>query len=132
MQKQRTTAQKLEIKRFLEANRDREMTVAEIAEGLTQGGSGIGIATVYRAVNRLEEEGVLLRRVDGSKSSSVYRYCGDQSVRNMHMMFCQICGRTVSIPFELAHRFESAAADKTGFAITDHQLLLYGLCPDCK
>lgn len=132
MQKPRSTAQKLEIRRFLEANRDREMTVAEIAEALAESGSGIGIATVYRAVKRMESEGVLLRRVVGSKDKALFKYCGDESVRNMHMIFCQVCGKTVSIPFELARKFEASVADKTGFSVTDHQLLLYGLCPDCK
>ena len=132
MQKPRQTSQKLEIKRFLEANREREMTVAEISEALTQSGSGIGIATVYRAVKRLEEEGVILRMVNGTRGKTVYKYCGDESVRNMHMIFCQGCGKNLSIPFDVAHRFESAVSEKTGFAVTDHQLLLYGLCPDCR
>lgn len=132
MQKPRATAQKIEIRRFLEANRDKEMTVSEIAEALAESGSGIGIATVYRAVKRMENEGVLLRRVVGSKDKALYKYCGDEKVRNIHSIFCQVCGKTVSIPFELAHRFEAAAADRTGFSVTDHQLILYGLCPDCK
>ncbi|MBR2460451.1 MAG: transcriptional repressor [Clostridia bacterium] len=132
MQKQRTTAQKLEIKRFLEANREREMTVAEIAAELSESGSGIGIATVYRAVKRLESDGIIIRHVTGSGNKAVYKYCGDESVRNMHMIFCRCCGKAVAINFELSHKFETSVSDKTGFSITDHQLLLYGLCPDCR
>lgn len=108
------------------------MTVAEMAEGLREGGSDIGIATVYRAVKRLEGEGVLMRTVTGRKSKAAYRYLGDRSVRSSHMLFCMGCGRTLPISYELASRFEGAVADKTGFSITDHQLLLYGRCPDCK
>lgn len=132
MQKPRTTAQKLELRRFFEANRDREMTVAEISEELAESGSEIGIATVYRAVKRLESEGVLQRSVDGIKSKAKYRYVGETSVRSSHMIFCQCCGKTLSISLELSTRFEGMIADKTGFVITDHQLLLYGRCPDCK
>lgn len=132
MQNSRTTAQKLEFRRFLEANREREMTVEEMADELRQAGSGIGIATVYRAVKRLENEGVLLRIVSGGKSKAVYKYLGDNSARSMHMLFCQCCGRTVPIPYSLASKFESTIASNTGFSITDHQLLLYGRCPDCK
>ena len=132
MQKPRTTAQKLEFRRFLEANRDREMTVAEMAEALKEAGSGIGIATVYRGVKRLEAEGVLARRVTGNGNSTVYRYCGDESVRSMHILFCQVCGKTVPISYELANRFEQSVSDKTGFAVNDHQLLLYGHCPECR
>ena len=108
------------------------MTVAEITESLNKSGLGIGIATVYRAVKRLEDEGVLIRRVDGSGRKAAYRYCGDKSVRSMRAIFCQCCGKTIFIPLEIATRFEAMVSDKTGFAVTDHQLLLYGLCPDCK
>ena len=132
MQKPRLTSQKLEFRRFLEANRDREMTVAEMAEELKEAGSGIGIATVYRGVKRLEAEGLLARRVTGNGSKTVYRYCGDESVRCMHALFCQGCGKTVPIPYELANRFELSVSDKTGFAVNDHQLLLYGYCPECR
>ena len=131
MAKPRNTSQKMEIRRYLEANRDRDLTVEEIAEALAAS-SGIGIATVYRAVKRMEEEGVIMRRVDGTKTKAAYRYCGDQTVRTMHSLLCQVCGRTVSIPFEFAHRFEASISEKTGFSITDHQILLYGICPDCR
>ena len=132
MAKPRTTLQKMEIRRFLEAHRDRDMTVEEITEGLSESGSGIGIATVYRAVKRMEEDGVIVRRVDGARAKATYRYCGDSTVRNMRSIFCQVCGKNVALPLELATKFEGTISEKTGFAITDHQILLYGICPDCR
>ena len=101
MAKPRTTSQKLEIRRFLEAHRDRDMTVEEISEGLAESGSGIGIATVYRAVKRMEAEGVLMRRVDGARAKAAYRYCGDRAVRNMRAVFCQVCGKNLPLPLEV-------------------------------
>ena len=130
MAKPRTTSQKLEIRRFLEAHRDRDMTVEEITEGLAE--SGIGIATVYRAVKRMEEDGVIVRRVDGAKSKAAYRYCGDSAVRNTRAIFCQVCGKNLPLPLEMASRFEGQVSEKTGFAITDHQIILYGICADCR
>ena len=132
MAKPRTTSQKLEIRRFLEAHRDRDMTVEEITAGLAESGSGIGIATVYRAVKRMEADGVIVRRVDGVKSKAAYRYCGDRAVRNTRAIFCQVCGKNLPLPLEMASRFEGFVSEKTGFAITDHQIILYGICPDCR
>ena len=132
MAKPRTTSQKLEIRRFLEAHRDSDMTVEEITDGLAEAGLGIGIATVYRAVKRMEEEGVIVRRVDGAKSKAAYRYSGDSTVRNTRAIFCHVCGKNVSLPMEVASRFEGMISEKTGFAITDHQIILYGICPDCR
>lgn len=132
MAKPRTTAQKLEIRRFLEAHRDRDMTVEEITEGLAERGLGIGIATVYRAVKRMEEDGVIVRRVDGARAKAAYRYCGDRSVRNTRAIFCVSCGKNLTLPLDMASRFEGLVSEKTGFSVTDHQILLYGICPDCR
>ena len=118
VQKPRSTVQKREFRRFMEANRDREMTVTEIAEALHEAGSEMGIATVYRAVKRLEQEGVLSRRVTGRGEKTVYRYCGDANVRSVHMLFCQGCGKTVPIPYREADRFERAVSGVSGFSIS--------------
>lgn len=132
MAKPRTTSQKLEIKCFMEANRDRDMTVEEITAGLNEKGVGVGIATVYRAVKRMEAEGLISRRVDGTRVSASYRYCGDSTVRSMRTVFCQRCGKNLQLPLELANRFEAQVSEKTGFALTDHQIILYGICSDCR
>ena len=89
-------------------------------------------ATFRSVLERMEEDGVIVRRVDGARAKATYRYCGDSTVRNMRSIFCQVCGKNVALPLELATKFEGTISEKTGFAITDHQILLYGICPDCR
>ncbi len=133
MSSERLTRQKQAFRRFFEANREKELTVAEIAELLKESGNDMGIATVYRGVKRLEAEGVLVRCVNGSTSKTRYRYSGaDVSVRSVHRVFCTVCGRTVDLPYKFTDRLEKSASDTTGFAVTEHQIMLYGLCPDCR
>ncbi len=133
MPSQRTTKQKQEFKKFLEQNRDKEMTVAEMAELLSQSGSEIGIATVYRAVRRMEDEGVLMRSVKGSGAKATYRYSGaDSAVRSIHRVFCTSCGRISDLNFKFTDRLEKSVSDATGYTVNDHQILFYGLCPECK
>ncbi len=133
MASQRTTRQKQEFKKFLEQNRDKEMTVAEMASMLSQSGSEIGIATVYRAVHRLEEEGVIVRSVKGSGLKATYRYSGaDSAVRSIHRVFCTACGRICDLNFKFTDKLEKSVSDATGYTINDHQILFYGLCSDCK
>ena len=129
----RLTKQKQEFKRFFECNRDKEMTIAEIAEKLKEFGSEMGIATVYRAVNRLEEEGLLIKTSLGSSNKATYRYVDtDESVRNIHRLFCNKCGNILDIKTDFIDKLENSIADNTGYAITDHQIMFYGLCPYCK
>lgn len=133
MSNERLTRQKQAFKRFFEANRDKELTVAEIAELLKESGSDMGIATVYRAVKRLESEGILVRCVSGTNSKTRYRYASpDNSVRSVHRVFCTICGRIIDLPYKFTDKLEKSVADMTEFALTEHQLMFYGHCPDCK
>lgn len=129
----RLTKQKQEFRRFLEINRDKEMTVAEMAELLKAAGSDMGIATVYRAVNRLENEGILIKTVTGAQGKAAYRYAApDETVRTAHRVFCTCCGKTVDLPYRFTDKLEKSVSDTTGFSITDHQIMFYGLCSDCR
>ncbi len=133
MASQRTTKQKQEFKKFLEANRGREMTVTEMAESLAKSGSDMGIATVYRALRRLEDEGVIVRSVKGSGAKASYKYVGaETSVRSIHRVFCTGCGKITDLNFKFTDKLEKNVSDTTGFTVNDHQILFYGLCPDCK
>ena len=133
MPSSRLTKQKQEFRRFLEVNRDKEMTVSEMSELMKASGSDIGIATVYRAVNRLEKEGLLIKTVNGATGKAVYRYSGTgETVRSSHRVFCTCCGRTVDLSYKFTDKLEKNISDITGFSISDHQILFYGLCPDCK
>ena len=129
----RLTKQKQEFRRFLELNREKEMTVSEIAELLKEAGAEMGIATVYRAVRRLEEEGILVRSVNGATSKTTYRYAGpDTSVRSIHRVFCTSCGKITDLPYKFTDRIEKSVSDATGFSLTEHQIMFYGLCQNCK
>ena len=124
MSSERLTRQKQAFRRFFEANRDKELTVAEIAEMLKESGSDMGIATVYRAVNRLEAEGLLVKCVTGSNAKTRYRYASpDNSVRSVHRVFCTVCGKIVDLPYKFTDKLEKSIADMTEFAITEHQLM---------
>ena len=129
----RLTKQKQEFRRFLELNKDKEMTVSEIADLLKEAGSDMGIATVYRAVNRLEAEGVLVKTVAGSTGKAAYRYAAaDSTVRSIHRIFCTCCGKTADLPYKFTDKLDKNVSDTTGFSVTDHQIIFYGLCSDCR
>jgi Fur family ferric uptake transcriptional regulator len=109
------------------------MTVAEMADLLKEAGSDIGIATVYRAVNRLESEGILVKTVNGAQGKATYRYAApDETVRTAHRVFCTCCGRTVDLSYKFTDKLEKNVSDATGFSITDHQIMFYGLCSECR
>lgn len=100
--------------------------VVETLEQAAQVVPGLGIATVYRAVKRLDELGVI-RTVE--LPGEEVRY--EPSARGHHHHFhCRNCGRVFDID---GCPLRGAAATNLpgGFRLEDHEITLYGRCAAC-
>ena len=92
----------------------------EIHDLLGRRGEAVGLATVYRTLQRLAEAGEVdvLRTEDGE---AIYRRCSDS---HHHHLVCRTCGATVE-------RWADSVAGKHGFTDVSHTLEIFGTCPDC-
>ena len=97
----------------------------EIHELLDRRGAKVGLATVYRTLQRLSEahEVDMLRTEDGE---AVYRRCSDT---HHHHLVCRECGATVEIEGPAVERWTTAMAAEHGFADVSHTLEIFGTCP---
>lgn len=95
---------------------------------LRSAGHSVGLATVYRALQTLTEEGDVdvLRTDDGE---SVYRRCRTDS--HHHHLVCRSCGRTVEVEGPAVERWADAVSAKHGFRDVTHTLEIFGTCADC-
>jgi Fur family ferric uptake transcriptional regulator len=90
-------------------------------------GDGIGLSTVYRAVQTLVEEG----RLDAIRTDSgetIYRRCSPQ---HHHHLICRTCGRTVEVEGPAVERWADRIAAENGFADVSHTLDVFGTCWNC-
>lgn len=86
----------------------------------------VGRATVYRALDRLCEEG-LINRLSLEGGTSVYEY-----VREPHMHFmCRQCGRICDISGDPAAILEQTMC-KSGHIVQKMDVTVYGICRDCQ
>lgn len=85
------------------------------------------LSTVYRTLATLAEKGLLLRGA-GQDGTMAYQL---RDSRHRHYLICTGCGSTVPIPGCPLASLEQTLGAQTGFAITGHNLELYGLCPRC-
>jgi Fur family transcriptional regulator, ferric uptake regulator len=90
-------------------------------------GDSIGLATVYRALLALAEDGEVdvLRGADGE---AVYRRC---SPVHHHHLVCRSCGATVEVADPPVERWAARIAAEHGFADVHHQVEVFGTCPTC-
>jgi Fur family ferric uptake transcriptional regulator len=99
----------------------------EIHALLRDGGERVGLATVYRTLQALADNGEvdLLRSEEGE---ALYRRC---SGSHHHHLVCRTCGRTVEVEGPAVERWADAVAQEHGFSDVSHTLELFGLCADC-
>ena len=100
----------------------------EIHELLGQRGEAVGLATVYRTLQRLAEAGEvdLLRTEDGE---AIYRRC---SPAHHHHLVCRGCGATVEVEGPAVERWTRAIAEEHGYAEVSHTLEIFGVCDSCR
>jgi Fur family ferric uptake transcriptional regulator len=91
-------------------------------------GAKIGLTTVYRALQALNDDGRVdvLRTDDGE---AVYRACAS-SVHHHHLV-CRKCGRTVEVAGPDVERWAEAIGAEHGFAEITHTVEVFGTCADC-
>ena len=104
---------------------DRPLNPNEVLELAATDEQGVGIATVYRNIKALVEEG-WLTTVELPGESARYELAGKAHHHHFH---CKGCGKV----FELAGCLTGfKALAPPGFQVTGHEVLLYGTCQTCS
>ena len=122
----RPTRQRLAVMDALESFDDFR-SAQEIHDLLGRRGQQVGLATVYRTLQRLAEadEVDMLRTEDGE---AIYRRCSDE---HHHHLVCRECGATVEVEEPAVERWTKAIAAEHGYRDISHTLEIIGNCPAC-
>jgi Fur family ferric uptake transcriptional regulator len=103
------------------------MSAQALHANLREGGSSIGLATVYRALADLAVEGEAdSLQQDGE---SLYRACTRGS--HHHHLICRTCGLTVEIEADAVETWAQAVAAEHGFTEANHVVDVFGVCASC-
>ena len=122
----RPTRQQAAVAALLERSAD-FVSAQTLHARLREAGEGIGLATVYRALQSMVEAGTVdvLRTDDGE---AVYRAC---STHHHHHLVCRSCGRTVEVEGPTVEAWADRIAGEHGFSDVTHTLEIFGTCADC-
>lgn len=101
-------------------------TAEQLHQMVRQRLPGISIATVYRNLETLTDEGEIMKLdVAGTRR----RFDGN-SVNHYHIR-CTRCGRVDDVHMDLVASLEQAAARLSGYRIQSHNVEFTGICPEC-
>jgi Fur family ferric uptake transcriptional regulator len=122
----RSTKQRTEVIDALE-HAATPVSAQDLFVRLRGGGASISLATVYRQLQRLADEGVADRITRDSGELS-FRLCG---TGHHHHLVCRECGRTEEVRDCRLEHWASDIAAQHGFTGVEHRADFIGVCARC-
>jgi Fur family ferric uptake transcriptional regulator len=106
------------------------LSAQEIHDGIRAGGGTVGVASVYRALDTLAALRVV-QRVDVGDGIARFEPAGGGGHHHHHLV-CDGCGRVEPFTDEPLERALVGAADRLGYAMEQHEVVLRGACGTCR
>ena len=133
MAKEYSTKAKSEIINYFEAHSDQKIAAKDIYEFLSASGKNINRATVYRNLDRLYEQGRLLRYREADSDCVYYQYSGEHDNCGNHLHAeCSSCGKIFHLDDEFVYEFSKQLIDTYGLEVDFSRTFIMGKCKDCS
>ena len=123
----KVTTPRLLILHILEES-SQHLRAEDIHTLLTQRGHEVGLATIYRVLTQFMSAGIVNKH-HFSEDYAVFEL--DRGGHHDHLM-CVKCGEVKEFIDEIIEARQNSIAEQFQYDITDHNLYLYGICPQCK
>jgi len=104
------------------------VSAQQLHKRITDSGTVIGLATVYRTLNALVKDGLADSLVN-TTGESLFRDC---SKDHHHHLICNVCGIAVEIEADEAEAWASKIASEHGFTDVSHTIEIFGVCESCE
>lgn len=110
------------------AQSPQSLTAADLYEIGRAGHKRLGLVSVYRTLEKLEDLG-LVQRVHRPDGCHAYISALDG---HQHLLLCESCGRVEVFRGDDLKDFSRRLEGESGFQIHEHWLQFFGLCRDCQ
>ncbi len=109
---------------------DEFRSAQEIHLILTKKKLKVGLATVYRNLQKMAEREVIdaIRNLEGE---TLYRHCGQNEGHHHHLM-CRKCGLTITVEGPALENWAEKIAKENGFQDVSHTVDIVGICKNCR
>ena len=102
-------------------------TAEYLYDVLKKENSTISLATLYRNLNQLAENGII-KKIDGLENSSHF----DHNTHEHYHFICKKCKRVFDIDADVAPELIRKTEELTDFVIENHDIVFSGICKDCR
>lgn len=125
------TPQRRSIVDMIINNEGKHLTVEEIYDLVKDECPEIGLATVYRTVQLMEEIGIV-SKLNLNDGCNRYEIIHEYENHQHHHLVCTNCERVIEVEDDLLEVLEHKIEEKYNFKIKNHSVKFYGICSNCS
>jgi len=124
-----TTRQYQAVLHCLEQRPEEALTAADLAEALRRSEHPVGLATIYRQLEKLESAG-RIHKIH-TEEGSFFQFCPHADHHNCFLLRCEDCGRIVHLDCGHLEELYRHLEAEHHFRIDPRRTVLTGRCRDC-
>jgi len=124
------TKQQRSVLARMEAHREDCVSAQELAEELRAEGEQIGVATVYRQLDKLERRGSVHKAL--TEDGAFYQFCPGGERGDCFLLKCERCGRIAHVDCERFAPLYRHLEEEHGFQVDPRRTMLFGVCAACR
>jgi len=118
---------------FLKQSQGEHVTADMILEYLSDHGTPVGKATVYRYLDLLEKQEMVRKYQTDDRRKACYQYAEDMANCRYHYhLKCVSCGRLFHITCHELDHVADHMLKEHGFLVDESRTVYYGMCSLCR
>lgn len=122
------TGQRKELFEYMKQNCNEFVSAESIQKYLQQKGKKVGLTTIYRFLNSLEEQRKV--RVELKEHTKYYQYILEECNNHFHLK-CEKCGKLIHLHCNDIEKFKKHISKEHEFEI-DYKTPILGVCKYCQ
>lgn len=133
MGKEYHTKTKELIIEYIQQNKERRFRAAEIYAYLLDQGQQVNLTTIYRNLDKLEENKLIMKYKTAENDCATYQYVEPHGNCHEHLhMQCRKCGKIMHLECGLMQEIQEHLLTHHGFRLECPGSVLVGVCGDCE
>lgn len=133
MSKEYQTRCRTSILEYCESHEESRFSASDINEYLMKKGDVVNLATIYRNLEKMTENGNLIKYKSASDDRCLYQYVKPESDCGHHLhMQCRKCSKIIHMECDFMKQFSGNIEEKYGFSIECNNSLISGVCGECR
>ncbi len=127
------TKQKNFVLDCFKKHEDESITAQKLMEYLREQNISVGMATIYRHLSKLTDDGMIRKFTNDEGESATYRYSDKKrDCKNHFHLVCNGCGKLIHLECANLSSLYSHILSEHNFKVDTEKTVFYGTCTECK